>query len=108
MCVPAVVSLQTLRGNCSVAVACKQLYKQMCDGDCSVADAIAFGDKTTPANQPGANSLLTGAVSDNNAFIGTRYFALGNDFPNNQYYLFFFQWTVRRLPTSHSSTTWPR
>ena len=58
------------------------------------AGAIAFGDKTTPANQPGANSPLTGAVSNNNAFTGTRYFALSNNFPNNQYYLFFFQWTV--------------
>jgi Amt family ammonium transporter len=57
--------------------------------------AIAFGDKTTPSNAPGANGLVSDptAVSDNNAFIGTRYFALGNDFPNNQYYLFFFQYT---------------
>lgn len=56
---------------------------------------FAFGDKTTPGNQPGANSLLEGAVSDNNAFVGTRYPALSHNFPNNQYYLFFFQWTVR-------------
>ena len=55
--------------------------------------AFAFGDKTTPANSPGINSLLNGAISDNNPFVGTRYFGLHN-FPNNQYYLWFFQWTV--------------
>jgi Ammonium Transporter Family len=66
----------------------------------SIPGAIAFGDKTTPSNAPGANGLVSDptAVSDNNAFIGTRYFALGNDFPNNQYYLFFFQYTVRLTP----------
>ena len=55
--------------------------------------AFAFGDTTTPADSPGVNALLNDAVSDNIAFVGTRYFALHN-FPNNQYYLWFFQWTV--------------
>jgi Amt family ammonium transporter len=60
--------------------------------------AFAFGDKTDPAASLdqqtfGLNAGLTGAVSVNNAFVGTRYFALGNNFPMNSYYLFFFQWT---------------
>ena len=45
------------------------------------------------SNSPGINSLLNGAVSNNNAFVGTSYFAL-HELPNNQYYLWFFQWTV--------------
>lgn len=52
-------------------------------------------------NSPGINSLVTGAISDNNPFVGTRYFAL-HEFPNNQYYLWFFQWTVSPLRESLS------
>ncbi len=63
--------------------------------------AFAFGDKTNPPNGLGAytfglNAGIDGAVSVNNAFVGTRYFALSGNFPMNSYYLFFFQWTVRR------------
>lgn len=59
--------------------------------------AFAFGDKTctdtaTDTNKPGINSLINGDVSCNNAFVGTRYFGL-HELPNNQYYLFFFQWS---------------
>jgi len=62
--------------------------------------ALGFGDKTRPRNSPGVNALLDGAVSDNNAFVGTRYFALSHDIPRNQYNLWFFQWAVRSLPAS--------
>ena len=55
--------------------------------------AFGFGDKTTPGNSPGVNSLLNVAVSSNNPFVGTRYFALHN-LPLNQLNLWFFQWTV--------------
>lgn len=50
--------------------------------------AFGFGDKTTPDNSLGVNALLNGDISDNNPFIGTRYFAL-SDITLNQLNLFF-------------------
>lgn len=53
--------------------------------------AFALGDRTEPDYMPGVN----GGLSTNNAFIGTRFFAMSK-LPWNQYNLWFFQWTVRR------------
>ena len=48
--------------------------------------ALGFGDTST--------SVLGASVSDNNAFVGTQFFAM-HKMPWSQFNLWFFQWTVR-------------